>query len=171
MVDPLAPRSSATWPADDPDFREPGALDDAAPDAMVFGRALPTGRGLNLLSRDVAASMAFAEAVLGARITHADNDFAIVRFGPSVWMVHHDRTYRSNALIGIVEGSETRGAGIELRLYGRDPDEAEAAAREREDIVLAGAMDKPHGLREAVILDPDGYAWLPGTPLKEVAEV
>ena len=26
------------------------------------------------------------------------------------------------------------------------------------------ATDKPHGLREAYILDPDGYCWVPGRP-------
>lgn len=30
---------------------------------------------------------------------------------------------------------------------------------------LAGAADKPHGLREVYILDDDGYLWAPGRPL------
>jgi hypothetical protein len=30
---------------------------------------------------------------------------------------------------------------------------------------LAGALDKPHGLREAYIIDQDGYLWVPGIPL------
>ncbi|MDP7604377.1 MAG: hypothetical protein QF546_11120 [Alphaproteobacteria bacterium] len=42
---------------------------------------------------------------------------------------------------------------------------AEAAARERDFVVLAGAMDKPHGLREAYILDNSGYLWVPDVPL------
>jgi len=83
-------------------------------------------------------------------------------------MLHHDRTYRSHPLVGIAQGAEGRGAGAELRLYGRDPDAAEAAARAVEATlgghVLAGAADKPHGLREAYILDPDGYCWVPGVP-------
>ncbi len=49
-----------------------------------------------------------------------------------------------------------------LRACWLDPDKAEAAAREGGWAVLAGAEDKPHGLREAVILDDDGYAWVPG---------
>lgn len=28
-------------------------------------------------------------------------------------------------------------------------------------MILAGAADKPHGLREAFILDPEGYCWVP----------
>ena len=63
-------------------------------------------------------------------------------------------------------GVEGRGAGVELRLYGCDPDEAEARARQLGFTVLAGAMDKPHGLRECVILDDEGYAWVPSVPAK-----
>src|SRR3990172_2216459 len=48
-----------------------------------------------------------------------------------------------------------------LRPHGRDPDEAEAAARRLGFPVLAGATDKPHGLREAFLLDADGYLWVP----------
>ncbi len=33
-------------------------------------------------------------------------------------------------------------------------------------MVLAGAMDKPHGLREAYILDDSGYLWVPDVPAK-----
>jgi hypothetical protein len=27
-------------------------------------------------------------------------------------------------------------------------------------------MDKPHGLRECIIIDDDGYVWVPGVALK-----
>ncbi len=32
--------------------------------------------------------------------------------------------------------------------------------------VLAGAADKPHGLREAYVVDADGYVWVPDIPTK-----
>ena len=48
--------------------------------------------------------------------------------------------------------------------YGVDPDRAEAAARRLGFTVLAPAADKPHGLREAFILDLDGYLWVPDLP-------
>ena len=67
---------------------------------------------------------------------------------------------------GIVAGLEARGAGVELRLYGCDPDVAEAKARELGFTILAGSIDKPHGLRECVILDDDGYAWVPAVALR-----
>ena len=31
--------------------------------------------------------------------------------------------------------------------------------------VLSGAVDKPHGQREAHIIDDDGYVWVPGVPI------
>ena len=37
-----------------------------------------------------------------------------------------------------VEAQETRGAGLEIRLYEVDPDSAEATARERGDVLLTG---------------------------------
>ena len=36
-----------------------------------------------------------------------------------------------------------------------------AAALQRGYEVLEPASDKPHGLREAYILDADGYVWVP----------
>ena len=65
-------------------------------------------------------------------------------------------------MTGVVQGVEARGAGLEIRLYGLDPDACEARARAAGGIVLAGALDKPHGLREAYLVDPDGYVWAPG---------
>jgi hypothetical protein len=51
-------------------------------------------------------------------------------------------------------------------LHGRDPDEAESMARRLGFAVLAGAVNKPHGLREAYLVDPDGYLWVPDIPLR-----
>ncbi|MGE0004538.1 MAG: hypothetical protein AB7S92_02995 [Parvibaculaceae bacterium] len=136
--------------------------DDLFMPAPELGRSFRRGLGVNLLMRDVMEGVRFAQDVLGATILHASEDFAAIRFGESVWMLHHDRTYRGNAALGLVQDLEGRGAGIELRLYGCPPDEAEARARAQGFTVLAGSIDKPHGLRECVILDHEGYAWVPG---------
>ena len=133
--------------------------------ADAYGRGLGPGFGVNLLVRDVTAATEFQREVLGCEIVYEDPDFAVVRSNGSEWMLHADHAYRDNALTGIVEGAETRGAGVELRLYGIDPDQAEARANARGDIVLAGSVDKPHGLRECVLIDPDGYTWVPGIAL------
>ena len=134
------------------------------PDPPAFGRGLPRGLGVNLLVNDVERALRFHAPVLGADVVYWDDDFAVLRAEGSVWMLHHDRTYHSHPLRGIAEGAEGRGAGAELRLYGRDPDAAEALTEENGGTVLAGAADKPHGLRESYLLDPDGYLWVPSVP-------
>ena len=57
--------------------------------------------------------------------------------------------------------TEVRGVGAELRVMGLDPDAAEGRARAAGYTVLAGSLDKAHGMREAYILDADGYLWVP----------
>ena len=130
-----------------------------------YGRTLKSGIGLNLLVRDVAAAVKFQTDVLKAETVYADPDFAVMRAGGSEWMLHADHTYRDHEMAGVIEGVEARGAGMEIRLYGRDPDEAVDAARDGGWIVLSAALDKPHGQREAHIIDDDGYVWVPGIPI------
>lgn len=131
------------------------------PDAVAFGRALPPGLGLNLLVSDVEAAVRFQARVLAATVRYWDRDFAIVEAQGATWLVHSDRAYRDHPLSGIATAVQGRGAGAEFRLYGRDPDAAEAETEAAGGTVLAGAMDKPHGVREACLLDPDGYLWVP----------
>ena len=130
-----------------------------------YGRTLKQGLGVNLLVRDVAAAVKFQKQVLGAETVYADPDFAVMKAGGTEWMLHADHTYRDHEMTGVIQDVEARGAGAELRLYGRDPDDAEAAAREGGWTVLSGAVDKPHGQREAHIVDDDGYVWVPGVPI------
>ena len=93
------------------------------------------------------------------------DDFAIMTYGRDVFQLHSDGTYHSNALLGLLPENPPRGAGIELHLYETDPDEAVARAQTRGDAILATPKDKPHGLREAYILSPDGYVWVPSRRL------
>ncbi len=130
-----------------------------------YGRTLKTGLGVNLLVNDVAAAVKFQQQVLDAEIVYADPDFAVVKAGGSEWMLHADHTYRDHEMTGVIQNVEARGAGAELRLYGRDPDAAEKAARDGGWTVLSGALDKPHGQRETYIIDDDGYVWVPGVPI------
>jgi catechol 2,3-dioxygenase-like lactoylglutathione lyase family enzyme len=136
--------------------------------AADYGRAL-RGIGFNLLVRDVPRAVRFATEVLGATSFYDDEDFAALRWSGADFMFHADHAYQANPLSGIVAGLEARGAGVELRLYGCDPDAAEARARELGYTILSGAIDKPHGLRECIILDDDGYAWVPAVGISSGA--
>ena len=137
--------------------------------ADEYGRGLK-GIGINLLVKDVLRSVAFAKDVLGAVAVTADKDFAVLiyRHGriAAEWMLHADGTYHSNPMLGLLSDVSIRGAGAEIRLYDCDPDEAAARAKAGGYHVLQEPADKPHGLREAYILDPDGYCWVPGVPKK-----
>lgn len=125
-----------------------------------YGRSL-TGLSVNLLVRNLERALLFQREVLGASVVYSDPDFAVLQACSGEWMLHADHTYQGTALLKLIGAVEQRGAGVELRLHGRDPDEAEAAARRLGFTVLAPATDKPHGLREAYVLDDDGYVWVP----------
>jgi catechol 2,3-dioxygenase-like lactoylglutathione lyase family enzyme len=129
--------------------------------ADAFGRSLPRGVGINLLVTDVAASEAFLREVLGARTLYFDEDFGAIEVHGSVMMLHADHSYLDHEMSGVTAGVEIRGLGVEIRVYGADPDQAEAAARQHGHVVLAASMDKPHGLRECHIVGPDGYIFAP----------
>lgn len=134
--------------------------------APVFGKSL-TGISVNLLVRDVLAEVAFLTAVFGLTAHQASKDFAILLHGGVPFQLHSDGTFARHPLFGLLPESGPRGAGIELRLHGIDPDLAAGRAAEMaEAVVLSAPRDYPaHGLREAVILCPNGYAWVPSVHL------
>ncbi len=128
-----------------------------------YGRSLK-GLGINLLVRDMARSLKFQKNVLGAEVVYSDPDIAVLKGFDAEWMLHTDHTYEDHPLYGSLLADVIRGIGVELRLHGCDPDKACSKAREEDFIVLADATDKPHGLREAYIIDDDGYIWVPDVP-------
>ena len=130
----------------------------------AFGAGL-RGLGLNLVVRDVAEQVAFLTTVFGMTAHRISADFAIVRYGDHVFQIHADSTYHAHPLSGLLPENPPRGAGIEIRLFDSDPDHACAAMRGTEGSVLQPPTDKPHGLREAYLLGPDGYCWVPSRAL------
>jgi len=143
--------------------------DQDFPAADDYGRGLK-GFGVNLLVRDVARTVAFSRDILLTETAMANEDFAVLRHRVNgqllaEWMLHADGTYHANPLLGLIPADHPRGAGAELRLYHLDPDAAVARAKAADYVVLNEAADKPHGMREAYILDPDGYCWVVSMPL------
>lgn len=131
-----------------------------------FGAAL-RGLGINLLVSDVARTCRFLREVLRMETPRESTDFAIAIYdgglGRQILQLHHDATYHSHPMLGLLPENPPRGAGVDLRLYDRDPDETEARATVLADelgvTVLQTSSEKPHGLREVAILDADGYLW------------
>ena len=133
--------------------------------AEDFGRSLQ-GIGLNLLVRDVRRLAAFLQDVFGMEPHRLSADFAIMAYEGQVFQLHADGTYHSHPLPELLPEAGPRGAGLEIRLYETDPDEAaERAAAYPDAVILQPATDKPHGLRECYILCENGYAWVPSRRL------
>jgi len=132
--------------------------------AEDFGASL-RGIGLNLLVRDVKAESVFLETVFAMKAHRISEDFAIMAYGDQLFQLHADHTYHSNPLLGLLPETPPRGAGIEIRLYDSDPDQAAARAQEAGGTLLQPPDDKPHGLREAYILCANGYVWVPSRPI------
>ena len=130
--------------------------------ADAFGRSL-TGIGVNLLTRDVRALAAFLEQVFGLNAHRLSDDFAIITHGAAVFQLHHDGTYHSNPLPQLIPENPPRGGGAQFYLFGLDPDAC--VARAGDHVVIEAPSDKPHGLREATILSPEGYAFSPAVSL------
>ncbi len=142
--------------------------------AEDFGRSL-NGLGINILVRDVKSQTKFLSEVFGMEAHRVNEDFAIMTYGGQVFQLHADHTYHSHPLPSLLPEAGPRGGGMEIRLYETDPDEAAmlATKHSHESHLLQQPINKPHGLRECVILCENGYAWLPSRRLtdKEAAEI
>lgn len=134
-----------------------------------YGRSL-TGLGFNLIVNDIEKAIHFAKHVLGAEVVFRTEVFAAMKLSGQDFMFHIPESYRGNELYGTLKSDAPRGVGIELRCYHVDPDAAESNARSQGYTILAGALDKPHGLRECMILDDDGFVWIPSKHLRPHAD-
>jgi uncharacterized glyoxalase superfamily protein PhnB len=133
----------------------------------VYGRSL-TGLGFNLIVNDLERAIHFAKQVLGAEVFFRTDVFAAMKLSGQDFMFHTPSTYRGNELYATLTSDAPRGVGIELRCYHVDPDQAETNARNAGFTILAGTVNKtPHGLRECMILDDEGFVWIPSRHLKD----
>ena len=119
---------------------------------------------VNLLVRDVRVSLKFYEQVLGVTVRYADGDFAVLRLLDFEWMLHADHTYDHHPLHERLQEPGLRGTGAELRVLGVDPDALERRAKAAGATILQTARDFPHGWRDVMLADPDGYIWAAGMP-------
>jgi uncharacterized glyoxalase superfamily protein PhnB len=133
-----------------------------------YGRSL-TGLGFNLIVNDLEKAIQFAKQVIQAEVFFRTDVFAAMKLFGQDFMFHINDSYRGNELYTTLVSDAPRGVGLELRCYNIDPDAAEARARQLGYSVLAGSLDKPHGLRECMILDDDGFVWIPSKHLEKNA--
>ena len=133
-------------------------LDTVSPEAL--GRSL-TGLGVNLLTRDVPGLAAFLTGCFGLTAHRVTADFALVRHGAVLIQLHSDATFARHPLHDLLPENPPRGTGVQIYLFGIDPDAAAARAGALGGTVIEGPATKPHGLREATILAPEGQAFSP----------
>jgi hypothetical protein len=138
-------------------------LESVAP--AEFGRSLD-GLGLNLLCRDVRAMAHFLDLTFNLTIHRLTDDFALARHGAVLIQLHRDATFARHPLHALLPEAPPRGLGVQLYLFGIDPDAACARAADAGGVVIEPPADKPHGLREATILSPEGYAFSPAVPAR-----
>lgn len=131
-----------------------------------FGKSL-TGVGVNLLTSDVKQLAALLVGALGATAHRLSDDFAIIRFSGMMLQLHHDTTYGSHPLHGLLPENPPRGQGVQLYFFGVDPDLALAQAENYGGSVLEPARNKPHGLYEGTILSAEGYAFTAAVPERD----
>ena|ERR1700730_8959309 len=139
-------------------------MGDAWMPAEDYGRAMPKF-SVNLLVRNVDRSIPFYRDVLGATVRYADKDFAALNLHGVDFMLHADHTYDHHPLYERLRAGGLRGTGAELRVMGIDPDAAQRRAQAAGVKILQPAMDFPHGWRDVMLEDPDGYIWAAGVAL------
>jgi catechol 2,3-dioxygenase-like lactoylglutathione lyase family enzyme len=132
--------------------------------AADYGRTL-AGLSVNLIVRDVAQSIPFYTGVLGLRLLYSDEDYAALERDGARLQLHADHTYAAMPWASRLRDESRRGLGAEIRILGIDPDAAERRARDAGYTVLVPVRDWPHGWRDCVLEDRDGYTFAVGVPL------
>ena len=138
-------------------------------EADELGRRLK-GMGINLLCPDPLTYTPVLARVMGFELIRLDEFFALLSWQSppdtqSLIQLHADKSYAGNPYHAYLGESRMRGLGVELRLFDLDPDAAVTRAEAEPDwTILQPATDKEHGVREAFILDPLGYCWVPSLP-------
>ncbi len=139
-------------------------------EADDLGRRLE-GFGVGLLCPDTMSYVPQLARVLELTVIRLDAFYGLLSWKASpdinsLIQVHADSTYAANPYYTMLGENAVRGVGLELRLFDCDPDAAVSrAGKEVDYTVLQPATDKPHGIREAFILDPLGYCWVPSIPI------
>jgi len=109
---------------------------------------------------DVDASVGFYTQTLGFELLRADPpgaegrcDFAVVARGGAMIMLADERMLRGRGdPIG-----EPRGRGIDVRVMADDVDALYVALQQAGANIIAPLRDRPYGLRDFVVRDPDGF--------------
>jgi predicted enzyme related to lactoylglutathione lyase len=140
-------------------------LETAPADAVA--RTL-SGIGPYLLTRDAGALAAFLGTVFGLLAHRVSRDFALVAHGGGFLQPHGHGTFAAHPPHAFLPEGGPAGASVQVYLFAVDPDTAAARAGAAGIAVLEAPCDKPHGLREATVVSPEGFAFTAAVPLPAV---
>jgi predicted enzyme related to lactoylglutathione lyase len=102
---------------------------------------------------DVAKAARFYVDVLGFKAHRVDPDFAVLGLGESIVMLADERMY--GAMGGSTGGP--RGAFVDIRIIVPDVDAVYRTCVELGASVVHDIADRPYGLRDFIIRDPNGF--------------
>ena len=114
---------------------------------------------VELFVPDVEASVRFYTEKLGFAVLRMDRaslggreqvSFAAIAMGRAVLFVAHERLY-GEAL------TAQRGAGIDVRIMVDDVDAMFRRSTDNDVTIVHDIGDRPYGLRDFIIRDPDGF--------------
>ena len=84
----------------------------AKPAGDAYGRQL-SGLGINLLVKEILASVGFLVEVMEVEQVYSNPDFAIMAHAGEEFMLHADSTYHSNPLLSLTGDGTVRGIGVD----------------------------------------------------------
>ena len=126
---------------------------DTAPRPPPAGATLR----LELFVDELAASIAFYVDALGFREEQREDDYASLRNGAVVLGLGLARRLPASHHFGQEALRRQRGVGVEIVLEVADVDAAYRLAEASPYPVAEAPTDRPWGLRDFRIVDPDGY--------------
>jgi lactoylglutathione lyase len=117
------------------------------------------GLRLELFVEDMAASIAFYTQVLAFEVVrHELDDYASLRWGNAVLGIGPvAKLPEEGGYFGRDISSYRRGLGVEIVLEVDDVDEWYARIEASDQPIFEPLQDRPWGLRDFRVADPDGY--------------
>lgn len=115
---------------------------------------------LELFVDDLEASIRFYETALGFSLVRRDADYASLRRGDAILGLGAISKLPADAAgPGFTQArlAGVRGAGVEIVLEVQDLDAALEDVRRAGGRVVEPLRDRPWGLRDFRLIDPDGY--------------
>lgn len=117
------------------------------------------GMRLELFVEDMEASIAFYTQVLAFEVTrHEPDDYASLRWGNAILGIGPvAKLLKEGGYFGRDISSRRRGLGVEIVLEVDDVEEWHVRVEASGHPILEPLQDRPWGLRDFRIADPDGY--------------